>query len=224
MDHAMTELEPAAIYDGFATLFSEPLDAASIALCRARSQVVALGSLDRAAWACEPPGREALGRVLRIIAGTGDSGAITSLLNRDFGTLFLGIQGPDRVVATCRSAYVDNGLDAAVETETLLADCDFAVAARFVEPADHIAIELALMARLLHRGHSPGDRAAVQPTEFLDLHLLNWIPAFSARCAAADRTGCYAGLAAMLHGFLLHERSRLATAGAPTLTAPSNQQ
>ena len=76
--------------------------------------------------------------------------------------------------------------------------------------ADHVAIELSAMAWLL-------DRDPAATLEFLDTHLLNWVPAFAAQCATADTTGCYAAFATMLLRFLRNERDRLVAISRPAL-------
>jgi TorA specific chaperone len=215
MDPALPETDHAALYDGFAALFSEPMDAATIAACRARHQIVPLGHLPDAAWSKAP-----LQRALRIIEDTGDVETVTSLLNRDFCALFLGIQGPHRVVPACRSDYLDDAAKAAPALETLLADNGLALTDRFVEPADHIAVGLAIMAWLLNAMRVE-DHIVIEPSVFLDTHLLSWVPAFAARCDAVDTTGCYAAFATLLHGFLFAERARLASVSLPLFADPS---
>ena len=213
MDALLQAASHAASYDGFAALFAEPLDAATIASCRERNHIVPLGELSDAPWAQAPMARELVARVLRILHNAGDLDAATSLLNRDFCALFLGIQGPQRVVPACQSAYLDNRTNAAAELEKYLAGAGLAIADRFVEPADHLAVQLAVMAWLLdgpQAAAGTANRAAIDPVAFLDDHLLSWIPAFAARCEAVDTTGCYAAFATLLHHFLLSERTRLA--------------
>jgi TorA-specific chaperone len=215
----------AALYDGFAALFAEPLDAATIASCRERIQIVPLGNLSDAAWAQAPIARELVARVLRILHDAGDLDTTTSLLNRDFCALFLGIQGPQRVVPACQSAYLDDGTNAAAEVESCLAGNGLAIADRFVEPADHVAVQLAIMAWLLDAlptATGTTNRATIDPVAFLDNHLLSWIPAFAARCEAVDTTGCYAAFATLLHQFLLSERTHLAAARPSAVTSQSD--
>jgi TorA specific chaperone len=198
-------IDRVALYDGFAALFSEPLAASTIVMCREQACFLPLDALHHTPWAQQP-----MEQVMRVIIGGDDADAIASLLNRDFGALFLGIHGPHRVVASCRSDYPPNDTAAAVATDALLLDHGLAVAEGFVEPADHVAIELAAMAWLL-------DRDAIEALEFLDTHLLNWLPAFAAQCTAADTTGCYAAIATMLLRFLRTERDRLIAISRPAL-------
>lgn len=66
-----------------------------------------------------------------------------------------------------------------------------AVPGRRGMPDDHLAHELAFIAHLLDQG----DAAAAR--QFLDEHLLTWLPAFAGRVAQRARTTVYAGLATL---------------------------
>ncbi len=58
-------------------------------------------------------------------------------------------------------------------------------------PDDHLAHELDFIAHLLDQGD------AAEARQFLDLHLLTWLPAFAGRVAQRARTTVYAGLATL---------------------------
>jgi TorA maturation chaperone TorD len=122
----------------------------------------------------------------------GDDAAVAVRLARAHGRLFLGLAGPE-TVAPYESAHVGDGrlFGAAVgDMERLLAAHDLSVARDSGEPADHLAIETALMAALTEEDHP--DRAV------LAARLAGWVPAFARACAARDRTGFYAAAARLV--------------------------
>jgi len=90
--------------------------------------------------------------------------------------------------------------------EALLRGHGLRVADGCHEPPDHLALELAFTETLV-RGGAP---MATGAGEFLESHLLAWLPAFAARCAAYDDTGFYAAISALLGAFLQCEQQRLA--------------
>lgn len=76
-------------------------------------------------------------------------------------------------------------------------------------PDDHLAHQLTFIAHLLEQG----DVAAA--AEFMEAHLMTWLPAFASRVAQRARTGIYAGLAMLtllccecLHARLVHGAGR----------------
>ena len=79
----------------------------------------------------------------------------------------------------------------------------------FTEPEDHLAVELAFMARLCERACEAlreGDEAAaetafVEQLSFVREHLLNWVPAFARDMRAAAEDGFYAHLAAFVEAY-----------------------
>ncbi|MDK9698316.1 MAG: molecular chaperone TorD family protein, partial [Siculibacillus sp.] len=106
--------------------------------------------------------------------------------------LFDGLAGPE-TVPPYESAHVGDGRlfgRPVAEMERLLAAHDLSVAADAHEPADHLAIELALMARLVSHDHP--DRATFAA------RLTGWIPAFARACEAHDRAGFHAAAARLL--------------------------
>lgn len=78
------------------------------------------------------------------------------------------------------------------------------------EPEDHIALELEFMARLseqtfdaLKKGEPDTADALLRwQSEFLEQHLLNWVPAFVEDIARLASTDFYRGLALITSGFL----------------------
>ena len=180
----------ADICAAFADFFAAPLEAADIAALRADRRLGGLAPLcDR------PAGQRARG----VLAGLGEPEAAASDLNAAFCCLFLGAGGPDGNAPPYESAYSGSGRlfqEPAAEMAKLLAAHGLGLAEGCCEPADHLAIELALLASLLARP---------EPAAALVDRLLGWVPSFAARCAACDATGFYAALAALLHAFLLDQ-------------------
>lgn len=75
----------------------------------------------------------------------------------------------------------------------------------FREPADHLAVPLALMADLAEKDAARNDiaAAATDQATFLRSALLDWLPRFVGRCQqAAPRFDFYPALATLLVGFL----------------------
>lgn len=140
---------------------------------------------------------------LRAATATGEDPATVAVrLAVTFGRLFLGIGGPE-TVPPYESAHTGSGrlFQAPVgEMERLMAAHDLAVAADLHEPADHLGIELALMARLVAADHP--DRAE------LAARLAAWVPRFSRLCVAHDPTGYFGGAAEVLAALVACEAER----------------
>ncbi|MCB1946388.1 MAG: molecular chaperone TorD family protein, partial [Thauera sp.] len=79
------------------------------------------------------------------------------------------------------------------------------IQADFREPADHLAVPLALMAELAGAASSVEDipTAAATQADFLRTAVLDWLPRFVERCQQArPRFDVYPALAALLLGFV----------------------
>lgn len=124
-----------------------------------------------------------------------------------FASLFLGVGGPDSA-SPYESVYVDpRGLTSqgpATAMERELQELDLHIQQTFPEPADHIAIELAVAAKLAETG-VPAERQA----RFLKNRLGTWIPAFAAACARGDKTGFYAAAATAAADLITADIERL---------------
>ncbi len=90
-----------------------------------------------------------------------------------------------------------------------LAESGLAIQAEFREPADHLAVYLALMAKLAEQDAEQGidsidfATAAFEQLSFLQAGLLGWLGAFVQRCQQArPRFDFYPALAAVLYGFV----------------------
>lgn len=120
-----------------------------------------------------------------------DPATVARRLGPVFGLLFLGLAGP-ATVAPYESCHRCGGrlFQAPVdEMERLLAAHDLSVDFDR-EPADHLAIEITLLALFMAKRHP--DRFALAE------RLRGWTPAFRDGVARADRSGFYAAAAALL--------------------------
>jgi TorA-specific chaperone len=114
-----------------------------------------------------------------------------------FGLLFLGLGGPS-TVAPYESVHTCGGRmwqAPAGEMERLLAAHDLSAGLER-EPADHLSIETAFLARLVAIGHP--DR------EDLARRLGAWVPTFADDLAHADGTGVFAAAARLLVAAIEH--------------------
>lgn len=135
------------------------------------------------------------------LAGDRSDAEVTAAICTAYGRLFLGIGGPD-TVAPYESGWRGDGrlFQAPTgEMETLLAAHDLSVGG--CEPADHLSVELALMAHLTFAGDPD---AAV----LLD-RIEDWVPAFCADCMTRDRSGFWAGAASVLAALIATETRAL---------------
>jgi len=179
----------AAMFSELAGYFGAPLDADDVHDLRRHA---AFGPLQ--ALAADPLYAADLGRALEAVLAA-EPEAAASLLNRSYCQLFLGIGGAAGA-PPFESAYRDAGVlfqGPAAAMAELLAACGLEPAEGFVEPPDHIAIELSLLAQLT-RTDAPDGAAATA----LRARLAEWVPAFARGCARFDRSGFYAPLAAVL--------------------------
>ena len=94
-----------------------------------------------------------------------------------------------------------------------------AIQADFREPADHLAVALAVMAEVAEvaekdSGASDLPTAAATQADFLRTALLDWLPHFVARCQQArPRFDVYPALAALLLGFVRADMAFLGDVG-----------
>ena len=130
-------------------------------------------------------------------------------LAADFAQLFL-LDGKTSALPYA-SAYA--GTDSAsplfgaaeARMRDFLAASGLSIQADFREPADHLAVPLALMAELAGAASSAEDipTAAAAQADFLRTAVLDWLPRFVERCQQArPRFDVYPALAALLLGFV----------------------
>jgi TorA-specific chaperone len=92
------------------------------------------------------------------------------------------------------------------------------VADDFSAPADHAAVELAVVAHLIERaaeGESDDGTIDATQAEFLETHLLNWMPRWCQDVTKHAETEFYRGVGRMLAAFLEREKARVAAGRAP---------
>lgn len=122
--------------------------------------------------------------------------------------LFDGVGGP-QATPPYRSLYSgERGLlcqQATLTMERVLRQHRLRVQDAICEPADHLSIQLEVMAQLALRLAEAGDQpdASLAPlsteqADFLQHQLLSWVPEFSRRVAEQDDLGFHAGLACVL--------------------------
>lgn len=157
----------------------------------------------------DPDTDAALERYCAFVAAQPDIEARRLDLASTYGTLFHGVGGPRDGVIPYESAYTMPGGrlfgDAVVAMQDLIAAMGLALRDT-AEPADHIAIELELLAQLTD-APSQDAAAATRRRQLLDDHLLVWGDAFCDLCIARDRSGYYALAALVLRHQLRHERA-----------------
>lgn len=136
-------------------------------------------------------------------------------LSSDFGYLFHG-GGGQQSVPPCESVYTSSKQttfqEAEQETRRLLEECGLGVSQNIREPADHIAIQLELIACLDEKstkaesnGKESADLFLMRQKEFMEEHLLNWVPLFCKKCVEHDPGGFYSALVQLMTT-LLKER------------------
>ena len=97
-----------------------------------------------------------------------------------------------------------------------LAARELAIQADFREPADHLAVPLALMAELAGKDAAAEDipAAAAAQAGFIHAGLVDWLPRFVERCQQArPRFDVYPALAALLLGFVRADAAFLEDVG-----------
>lgn len=88
----------------------------------------------------------------------------------------------------------------------------------FPDPEDHIALQLSFMAHLNHRAlelfdagkHQEAVAYLLKQRDFLDNHLLDWVPAFCSNMRRFAQEDLYLGLAKVTRGFLVVEKDVIA--------------
>ncbi|MEF2074730.1 TorD/DmsD family molecular chaperone [Consotaella aegiceratis] len=161
------------------------------------------GAAFRDRLAVDPALAPHLAEMRRLVNDYDDARALTRRMGIAFCHLFLGVGGPSTVAPyeSCHLGEKGRMFDTATaDMEALLRRLDIGLAADVHEPADHISVELEVMALLVAT-----DDAEAAP--FLE-RLARWMPSFAAACFARDPFGFYAAAASALEAFV--ERERLA--------------
>ncbi|MBB5048715.1 TorA-specific chaperone [Rhodopseudomonas rhenobacensis] len=173
--------------------------------------VVSYRSCELALWldqlALDPAFSAGIARMQAALDPALDDDTLTARLGIGFGRLFSGIRGRD-CIPPYESAFRGDGRLFQVPTaemEALLVVHNVVIAGGLAEPADHLSVELALLARLIAADH-PAARD-------LQLRIARWVPDFCDTCIARDRLGFWAGAAMVLEAIIDHD-ARLMQAGA----------
>lgn len=172
-----------------AGVFAEPPVRDAIVSFRSGAASVALDGL----FAAAPTGsdlRLGLGTMIEALGTDLDDGDLTGRLGVAYGRLFLGIGGPETVslyesVHRCGRLFQAP----AAEMERLLAAHDLSVGVAG-EAADHLSVELTLLAHLVAEGDPDASALAAR--------LAGWIVDFRDLCITFDPTGFFAGAATAL--------------------------
>lgn len=151
-----------------------------------------------AALATEPAFAAPVAEIGAALAAPQETAQLQTRLTIAFNGLFLGLGGK-RTLAPNDSAWSEGGLFRApvAEMTALLADCDLRLAEGCCEAPDHLSVELMLLAHL----ETHADPRARSLRDRLRL----WLPGFCAAVRAEDRTGFFAGAAALLLAALDHD-------------------
>ncbi|PKN29526.1 MAG: hypothetical protein CVU64_07740 [Deltaproteobacteria bacterium HGW-Deltaproteobacteria-21] len=140
-----------------------------------------------------------------------DDKTVIADLARGYASLFLGVGS--KTVSPCESLYRSEARrlfqSSHFEVQRAYQEIGMIKNEQYNEPDDHIAVELSYMARLCELaqealGESP-DRSAhylCLQKEFLEKHLLSWIPDFSRDLLEATDSPFYRGTAHLLNGYI----------------------
>ena len=129
-------------------------------------------------------------------------------LAADFCGLFLST--PKTGALPYASMYVgESGLlndKPAQDMSRLMEKFNIAQRKEFNEPADHIAVELDFMGNLIILANQQADEDQAEAVmqeqlEFINTKLMNWLPAFAAKCSERDQFGFYTAAISLLVAF-----------------------
>ena len=182
-----------------AGFFGAPLDCEDVAELRRSGRFGPLDDL-----AADPRFASDLKRARDAVCAPDTDAEANTLLNRSFGELFLGIGGVPGA-KPFESAYRGSGRlfqEPAAEMHALISERGLCPTDGFVEPPDHITIELSFFEQLMRLDSAilgGGERPAI---EAMRRRLLSWVPAFAEQCRAHDASGFYAALASVLVALL----------------------
>lgn len=196
----LADADRAIIYRLFSDLFARELRAEIIV------GLAELADGPATAWATDPRLQPVFEHI-RAMAD--DPEAASKDLAGVFAHLFLGVGGPYSA-PPCESVYVsERGMvnqEPVVAMEQQLVALDLHVLQEFPEPADHVAVELAVAAALVE-----SDAPAAHLTEFLENRLNRWLGDFAAACARYDRHGFYAATARSAADYVAADLEQLQT-------------
>jgi TorA maturation chaperone TorD len=139
-----------------------------------------------------------------------DQGPVVEDLAREYASLFLGVG--EKTISPFESVYRSGSgqifQSAHFEVQQAYQLIGMARNDRFREPDDHIAVELSYMARLceMSREVPSSDRKRALhylglQRDFLDKHLVQWVPAFAGDLVDATRSDFYRAIGFLLRGY-----------------------
>jgi len=140
-----------------------------------------------------------------------DDKTVIADLARCYASLFLGVGA--KTVSTCESIFRGEARrlfqSSHFEVQQVYQEIGMIKNEKYHEPDDHIAVELSFMARLCELtqealGESQGRSANYLrlQSDFLENHLLPWIPDFSRDLLEATSSSFYRGMAHLLNGYI----------------------
>ncbi|NOH71110.1 molecular chaperone TorD [Vibrio pectenicida] len=102
----------------------------------------------------------------------------------------------------------------AKDMENLMVKHGITVSKNINEPADHIAIELDFLGHLIICSNQLGkqqdmEASLLEQGQFIQQHLLTWVPLFNNKCQILDTFGFYASISALLLAFIELDHSYL---------------
>jgi TorA specific chaperone len=171
-----------------ARVFSAPPDATFVGSCRH-----GVGAALLATFADDDDLRPEVQQMMDALGEPLADDMMAGVLDRLYTRLFSGVAGPE-TVSLFASAHLEGRLfgDATARMDATLAELGMSVAADSHEPADHLAIQLAVLCELLRRD----DTTIAQ--RFADKQMCNWVPMFANHCRSRDPGGFYAGAATLV--------------------------
>ena len=155
-------------------------------------------------------GRKLLRTFFEQIRHEDEKGVITDLA-RCYASLFLGVGS--KTVSPCESIYRSDARrlfqSSHFEVQRAYQEIGMIKNEQYREPDDHIAVELSYMARLCGLtqealGESP-ERSAHYlrlQRDFMEKHLLPWVPDFSRHLLEATDSPFYRAMAYLLNGYI----------------------
>lgn len=155
-------------------------------------------------------GRKLLRTFFEQIRQEDDEGVIEDLA-RCYASLFLGVGS--KTVSPCESIYRSESRalfqSTHFEVQQAYREIGMAKNEDYHEPDDHIAVELSYMARLCELTQEAVGENPQRPVhylrlqrDFLETHLLPWIPNFSQDLIEATHSPFYRAMAHLLNGYI----------------------
>jgi TorA-specific chaperone len=141
-----------------------------------------------------------------MLGGSDDLSSVIMDLAGSFSQLFLGAGGRHCAPPYQSAHQGDNARlfkEPVSEMNAILRQLDMSLPEDFREPSDHLSVQLNVMAHLVTSG------TVVDQLDFLEDHLVKWVPVFAKACEVNDRKGFYSVAAASLEAWLEAEKNQL---------------